>query len=76
MLKKIKLSELPKKAVEEFSNSKDMLYTARKVSQYALEHPDEFVADTFAMMKRGVKLDKDVIDLYEKFHGPKVEKVL
>lgn len=76
LLKKIRLSELPKKAVEEFSNSKDMLYTARKVSQYALEHPDEFVADTFAMMKRGVKLDKDVIDLYEKFHGPKVEKVL
>jgi len=43
-----------------------------KVSDYASSNPKEFVAETFACLQNGVKFDDDVMELYEKYGGPKV----
>ncbi len=45
---------------------------ALKVSDYASSRPVEFVAETFACLQNGVKFDDDVMELYEKYGGPKI----
>lgn len=42
---------------------------ASKVSRYAATHRDEFVAETFAAMATGRKLDQDVMDMYDYYGG-------
>lgn len=42
---------------------------AAKVSRYATTCPAEFVAETFAGHTSGIKYDKDVYDLYDKYGG-------
>ncbi len=43
-----------------------------KVSDYAASNPKEFVAEVFACLQNGVKFDDDVMELYEKYGGPKI----
>lgn len=46
--------------------------TTLKVSDYAASRPVEFVAEVFACLQNGVKFDDDVMELYEKYGGPKI----
>lgn len=62
------VSELTK----EFVNNKDIQTTASKVSNYAKESPLEFVAETFAGLRDGIKFDDDVMALYKKYNGPMI----
>lgn len=49
--------------------SVDNYEIAAKVSRYAATCPAEFVAETFAGHTSGIKYDKDVYDLYDKYGG-------
>lgn len=55
---------------KEFVNNKDIQAIAGKVSNYAKESPLEFVAETFAGLRDGIKFDDDVMALYKKYNGP------
>ena len=57
---------LDKKHMRLFKASKDI---ASKVSAYATTSPCEFVAECFAKLCDGIKLDDDVMKLYEKLGG-------
>lgn len=57
---------------KEFINNKEIQATAGKVSDYAKESPLEFVAETFAGLRDGIKFDDDVIALYKKYGGPSI----
>ncbi len=43
---------------------------ANKVSDYACNSPLEFVAEVYKRHCKGVKFDKDILDLYVKYDGP------
>lgn len=43
---------------------------ANKVSAYARNSPLEFVAEVYKQHRKGIKFDKDVLDLYAKYDGP------
>lgn len=62
-----KLSKGAKELLELFGSKKDT--TIKKVSSYAQESPDEFVAEVYSQLCSGKKLDNDIIDLYKKFGG-------
>ena len=55
---------------KEFINNKEIQATAGKVSDYAKESPLEFVAETFAGLRDGIKFPDDVMALYKKYGGP------
>jgi len=57
---------------KEFLNTPTIQETAGKVSVYAQESPLEFVAETFAGLRDGIKFDDDVMALYKKYNGPMV----
>ena len=59
-------SALDKKYEKLFEQSKK---TAKKVSEYASTSPCEFVAECYAKMADGIKLDDDIINLYKKLGG-------
>lgn len=42
---------------------------AAKISRYAMENPREFVAETFAVLATGGKVDPDVLSLYLSLGG-------
>ena len=44
--------------------------TINKVSDYAKNGIGEFIAETYAKLVKGVKLDDDVMALYKKYGGP------
>lgn len=44
--------------------------TIGKVSNYAKDGIGEFIAETYAKLVKGVKLDDDVMALYKKYGGP------
>lgn len=46
-----------------------------KVSEYAQCGIGEFIAETYAKLMCGKKLDKDVLDLYKYFNGPKIARI-
>lgn len=48
---------------------------AAKVSLYSKNSPEEFVADTFALLSQRKILPLDVIQLYEKCGGPQIKGV-
>lgn len=48
---------------------------AAKVSVRACENPKEFVAEVYSGISNGQVFPKDVMDLYEQYHGPKVAQV-
>ncbi len=54
---------------QEFQQS-DIQKVANKVSAYAKSSPLEFVAEVYKKHRRGVKFDRDVLDLYAKYSGP------
>ena len=58
--------DLENKFAELFNKSQN---TASKVSKYALTSPTEFVAECYAKMVDGIKLDSDVMELYQKLGG-------
>lgn len=43
---------------------------ANNVSDYACNSPLEFVAEVYKQHRKGVKFDKDVLNLYAKYDGP------
>lgn len=57
------------KNIEAFLKDFDKQQTAGKVSWYAQTQPQEFVAETFAQLCNGKKLDDDVIQMYRKYNG-------
>ena len=63
---KSNFNELDKNFTELFEKSKDI---AKKVSNYAVTSPTEFVAECYSKIVDGIKLDDDVLDLYKKFGG-------
>ena len=64
--KKSNLADLKKNFAEVFEESKQI---ALCVSKYAGTSPTEFVAECFAQMADGIKLDNDVMKLYKKLGG-------
>lgn len=65
--------DMPRKeAKAKFRKMEPAWEAALKVSDYASSSPKEFVADTFACLKNGVKFDDDVMELYQKYGGPKI----
>lgn len=44
--------------------------TIGKVSDYAKNGIGEFIAEAYAKLVKGVKLDDDVMALYKKYGGP------
>lgn len=58
-----------KKNVETFLKDYDKQQTAGKISWYAQTDPQEFVAEVFAQLCNGKKLDDDVIEMYKKYNG-------
>lgn len=60
------------KQTKEFKESKEIQATAFYISDYATESPLEFVAETFSKLVNNNKLPKNVLDLYKKYKGPKV----
>jgi hypothetical protein len=56
--------EIPEAAVPEFAES---------VSVYAVENPNEMVAELYAMQVRGESLDTGMQNAYETFNGPDVD---
>lgn len=65
-LSKTILSRKGRRLWDLFNDKKDV---ARKVSDYATITPVEFVAECYAKMVDGIKLDDDVVDLYQKLGG-------
>lgn len=63
-----KLSD-KKKSIEAFLKDFDKQQTAGKISWYAQTKPQEFVAEVFAQLCNGKKLDDDVIQMYRKYNG-------
>ena len=61
-----------KTITNEFLNDKKKQQIAGQISLYAQESPLEFVAETYAELIRGSEVSKEVMELYEKYHGPKV----
>jgi hypothetical protein len=47
---------------------------ASKVSQYAKTNPSEFLAETYAGLKSGIKYDTDVMNLYKIQGGTEIKK--
>lgn len=45
---------------------------AKEVSGYAQSEPAEFIAEVFSGMNAGLKYSEQVMNLYQKYHGPKV----
>ena len=76
MMKKVEKFETLGKPVsditQEFVTNKQILQTARKVSEYATESPLEFVAETFAQLIEGKTFPDDVMALYKKYKGPSI----
>lgn len=60
------------KQTKEFKESKEIQDIAFYISDYATESPLEFVAETFSKLVNNNKLPKNVLDLYKKYKGPKV----
>lgn len=56
----------------EHITNKEIIATAGKVSTYAQCGIGEFIAETYAKLIQGHKLDDDVIALYKKYGGPEV----
>jgi len=48
---------------------------AEKVSRYAKASPGEFVAEVWVGLSKGIKYDKDIMDLYHEIKGPDPGKV-
>lgn len=61
-----KLAKGAKELLELFNSKQDV---AAKVSTYAKESPCEFVAETYSKLAHGIKLDDDVMELYQKLGG-------
>lgn len=51
---------------------KQNLFTVRRVSEYAVTNIHEFVAETYAKIADGFKMPQDVMYLYYKFGGLKI----
>ena len=66
IIRRLNKDETAIKMVEIFENSKTI---AEKVSEYAATSPLEFVAECYAKMVDGIKLDDDVMQLYIKLGG-------
>ena len=67
--------ELTKEFIEQNSTLKEFFGEAEqktigKVSDYAQSGIGEFIAETYAKLVKGVKLDDDVMALYKKYNGP------
>lgn len=60
------------KQTKEFKESNEIQDIASYISDYATESPLEFVAEAFSKMINNNKLPKNVLDLYKKYKGPKV----
>lgn len=67
-LKKNSAEDLAKK----FKELEPKWEVIKKVSRYATVSPVEFVAEVFACLSNGYEFDDDVMDLYEKYGGPKI----
>ena len=59
-----------------FGKNQAEIDIARKVSDYAAESPVEFVAEVFSDLLNGKKYSKDIMDLYNKYGGPKISGVI
>lgn len=64
--------EIVPELTKEFINNPQKLQIAGSVSEYAQENPVEFVAETYSHMINGKSFSDDVMNLYEKYNGPKV----
>lgn len=67
--------QLTKEIIEQTPMLKDFFSeteqkTISKVSKYAQSGIGEFIAETYAKLVKGVKLDDDVMALYKKYGGP------
>ena len=71
-----KLEELKQAEITDFSilNEFKSKYqgVASQVSEYAMESPDEFVAEVYAKMIDGKKFSNEVLKLYKKYGGPEL----
>lgn len=61
-----KLAKGAKELLELFNSKQDV---AAKVSTYAKESPCEFIAEVYSKLAHGLKLDDDVMELYQKLGG-------
>jgi hypothetical protein len=73
---KTKPEEFKKKYPDlyEFLTNQESQQTAGKLSFYAQTSIGEFIAETYAEMVAGKKIPEDVMKLYEKYNGPKLNK--
>jgi hypothetical protein len=73
---KTKPEEFKKKYPDlyEFLTNQESQQTAGKISGYAQTSIGEFIAETYAEMIAGKKIPEDVMKLYEKYNGPKLNK--
>jgi hypothetical protein len=58
----------------EFLTNQESQQTAGKISSYAQTSIGEFIAETYAEIIAGKKIPEDVMKLYEKYNGPKLNK--
>ena len=68
------LKKHPNAVMPEFLTSTKEQNTAGKVSSYATSSVGEFIAETYAKLISGEKLDDDVLELYKKYNGPSIFK--
>ena len=60
-----KLELYDSKELKEWVDDKGKMHTARKVSEYAMHGPGEFIAETYDKLVRKSNLDDDVLELYK-----------
>lgn len=58
--------------MQKFKSAEPDWKSTQKISDYATQSPIEFVAEVYACLLNGVKFDDDVMQLYEKYGGPKI----
>lgn len=58
--------------LKEWLGNEEYMQIAHSVSSYASSGPGEFIAETFAALMEGRKLDEAVINLYKKLGGPSI----
>lgn len=66
-------NDYPPELVEWLKNKRN-IQIAKSVSCYSETGPGEFIAETFAKLLEGYKLNEDVLKLYESLGGPKIPK--
>ena len=59
----------------EFKSDPEKIEIARKITAYATQSPNEFVAEVYTDILEGKKIPDDAMRLYRKYHGPKVPEV-